>query len=443
MSVGEAVSDSVWEGRDPHQIAKEVIGTAQELIAAGRSEAAYELLREAMRVASVERIDTSDIQYWAAQALLAGRHFPQAAELLGRLAEERPDLDRVLIDYAAVLFALGRDDESEAVFRDINRKQDLPISVRRRVMNFLERIRGRQRLKINWDLGFWRDNNVSNAPELDTVEIPAFGGLRFTLDQRPVRAWVARTGVRFRWSRPVSGNGNASFETRGSATRDTVIGASEYNRTYASVSAGPRVHFASRIGDRPRPGLFRADLGVERRWRGGGGYATGVWSGFVLEQTFSRNWHVGISPQVWVTRYDVGAEDDRPWGRSFGLYFSRRIGTGWLTATSKVSRETPDWATLRWASREVSLRFARDIGQDWNVTVRGGLAKTQFEGEDPLFGRRREDRTYRIGVTTSYRVLRWGGYLPELTLNWSRTSSSIPLYDRERFIFQLGLRRLF
>ena len=39
--------------------------------------------------------------------------------------------------------------------------------------------------------------------------------------------------------------------------------------------------------------------------------------------------------------------------------------------------------------------------------------------------------------------LAWEGYLPELTLNWSRTESSIPLYDREVRTLRLGMRRLF
>ena len=46
-------------------------------------------------------------------------------------------------------------------------------------------------------------------------------------------------------------------------------------------------------------------------------------------------------------------------------------------------------------------------------------------------------------MTASHRGLTWNGYLPELTLHWSRTTSNIPLYDRKTRTLRLGLRRLF
>ena len=396
-----------------------------------------------MQAASADGIDTSDIRYWAAQALLAGRHYPQAAQLLGRLADERPELDRVLLDYAAVLFTLGRDDEADAAFRDIRRNEDLPPLVRRRVEQYLGRIRARQRLRIEWDIGLWRDDNVNNAPEIEGVEIPLFGGLLFSLDQRPVRAWIARTGTRVRWRTSVGESGATFLEAHASIARNTALGASEYNRTFATVSIGPRVPYAIRLAGRRRPGLFRADVGVERRWQGGDGYTAGVWTGLGVEQNVGRNWRVGMVPRAWITRYDEGAEGAQPHGRSLGLYVARRAGPGWLTVHGKVSRETPEWRTRRWVSHEASVRYAIEIRRDWSVAVQAGLTKTEFDDEEPLFLTRREDRTHSIGVTASHRGLAWEGYLPELTLSWSETLSSIPLYDRERPMVRLGLRRLF
>ena len=160
------------------------VEAARRLIEEGKPEEAYHLLRRAMQVAAND-FDTTGIRYMAARALLAGGHYAQAAQLLGRLAEDRPDLDGVQLDYATVLFTLGRDDEADTVFRDIRRKKKLPPLVQRDVEKFLERIRLRQRWRIDFDLGFWHDDNVNNAPESETVAIPAFGGFRFALDQQP------------------------------------------------------------------------------------------------------------------------------------------------------------------------------------------------------------------------------------------------------------------
>ena len=162
-----------------------------------------------------------------------------------------------------------------------------------------------------------------------------------------------------------------------------------------------------------------------------------------MEQTIDRDWRVGGFPRVWTTRYDEGTDAAEPRGRSLDLYVARRIGDGWLTAGGKVSRETPERRDLRWRSRAVSLRYATSIGRDWSLSAGAGLTRTTFDAVAPLFLTRRDDRTRNIGITASHRRLAWEGYLPELTLNWSRTESSISLYDREVRTLRLGLRRLF
>ena len=429
------------EHRD-HSTSK-AVKDAQRLIGTGRPAEAYELLRRAMRAASTRGVDTAPIHYMAAQALIAGGHLAQAVVVLERLAEARPDLDRVRLDHAALLFTLGRDDEADAAFREMRRQERLPLETRRVIEDYLQRIRARQRWQLDFDVGVWHDDNVNNATEDETVAIPAFGGLRFTLDQRPVSAWVARTGARLRWRGPLAGNGRLYLESHASAARNTAVGESAYNRTWAGLSAGPRVRYSAEIAGRSRPGLLLADLGVERRWRGGEPYARGLWAGLGVEQTIDRDWRAGVFPRLWTTRYDDGGDVADPRGRSLDLYVARRIGDGWLTAGGKLSRESPDRPDLRWTSRALTLRYAATIGRDWSLTARAGLTRTNFDAVAPLFLARRKDRAHNLGITASHRRLAWEGYLPELTLSWSRTYSSIPLYEREVRTLRLGMRRLF
>ena len=439
----EATTRGAQEHDASHLAVGRILESARHLIAAGEPAAAYEFLRDATRAAAAEGIDTAPFRYTAAQALIADGHLAQAAVMLERLAEERPELDRVRLDRAALLFTLGRDNEADAIFRDIRRSESVSRATRRRVEQYLARIRARQRWQLDFDVGFWRDDNVNNATEDETVAIPAFGGLRFTLDQRPVSAWVARTGARLRWREPLSDDGRLYLETHASAARNTAIGASEYNRTWASLSTGPRLRYTLEIAGRSRSGLLLADLGIQRNWRGGEGYTSGLWAGIGVEQTIDRDWRAGGFPRVWTTLYDEGTDADNPRGRSLDLHVARRIGDGWLTVGGKVSRESPERRDLRWTSRAVSLRYATTVGRDWSLSAGAGLTRTRFDAVAPLFLTRREDRTRDVSITASHRRLAWEGYLPELTLNWSRTESSIPLYDREVRTLRLGMRRLF
>ena len=261
------------------------------------------------------------------------------------------------------------------------------------------------------------------APELETVAIPVIGGIRFTIDQQPVSAWVARTGVHLRWRRAGTESGRVVFETRASASRTTAVGASAYNRTWANVSSGPRVQYSVAAAGRPWHGLFHADAGLEQRWRGGAGYATSPWAAIGLDQDISRNWRVTAAPRVWVTHRDQDSQTSRVKGRSLGLNVSRRLGAGWLTAGGKISRETTKNHGQRWKSHDVSLRYAAEIGRDWSLSVRTGLIRTRFDAEDRLFLKRRGDQTRDVGISVSHRALAMGGYLPELTLNACPRSS--------------------
>ena len=264
------------------------------------------MLRRVIQAARAEGdIDTTNIRFLAAQALLKMGRTAHAAVILGQLAVERPELDRVRLDYASTLFTLGHDEHAGNIFRELRSKENLPAPVRRNVEGFLERIRARQRFQVNFDLGFWRDNNVNHAPEQDTVQVPIFGGLEFELDEQAVAAWVARTGLNLRWRHTPLMGGRAFFETRGSVARNTAINEEEHNRTWLSVSSGPRWRYAMTLAGERRPGMVRADIGGERRWRGGDEYAISGWARLGLEQTLNR--YIGApapTARVWETWYD-------------------------------------------------------------------------------------------------------------------------------------------
>ena len=410
----------------------------------GQPQQAFELLRHVMQAAREEGdIDTTNIRFLAAQALLKMGRPAHAAVILGQLAAERPELDRVRLDYASTLFTLGHDEHAGNIFRELRGKEDLPAPVRRNVEGFLERIRARQRFQVNFDLGFWRDNNVNHAPEQDTVEVPIFGGLEFELDEQAVKAWVARTGLNLRWRHTPLLGGRAFFETRGGVARNTAINEEEHNRTWLSLSSGPRWRYAMTLAGERRPGMVRADIGGERRWRGGDEYAISGWARLGLEQAINRNWSAGTSARVWETRYDKLDSDLDPFGQSVELNLTRRLGIGYLQAGARLAQELTDRRNLQWQGWGTSLDYATILGQNWNLKAQAYIDERYYEGTYALFRKSRRDRTYLASLTVSNRAIALAGYLPEITLGWSQTDSTIPLYDRKNRIMMLGLRRLF
>ena len=249
---GATASDSADEV-DPVRLIREALDRAERWNDLGEPDKALLLLHDVMDAARFHGVDTLSIRFAMAQAHLRLRRYEEAASILRELVRERPSIHRFQLDYAAALFALDRNEEARKIFLEIRRKPDLPSAVRRNVERFLRQILSQQRFRVDLDWGFWRDDNVNNAPEIETVVIPVFGQrLVFELHEQPVSAWIARTGVRVRWREPITKDRRGDIVTSASAARNTALGASEHNRTWASLSAEPRLRYKADIAGRPR-----------------------------------------------------------------------------------------------------------------------------------------------------------------------------------------------
>ncbi len=114
----------------------------------------------------------------------------------------------------------------------------------------------------------------------------------------------------------VAEDGRVLVEKTASTARNTAIGANEYNWTWLPLSIGPRIGYAVPFVGRDQP----ADLGVERRWRGGDGYASNLWTKLGLDQALDVGWSLALHPAIWVTRHGGQSSEVGPTHRSrFGF----------------------------------------------------------------------------------------------------------------------------
>lgn len=414
---------------------------AMKLIADGKAEQALQLLTIAVQEAQQNRPvpDLSALRFTAAQAMLALQYYAQAARVLGRLSRERPELARIRLDLAGALYALGRDEEAEGMFRRLLAEEELPGAVQRNIERFLERIRARRKFRLDWDFGLWRDDNVNNAPEIKHVQVPAFGDLRFAVDQQPVRAWVAQTGVKLRLVNRLSAGGRLALHSRAGASRHTALGKDEHSRSWFDVSSGPRYQYL--LGG--RPGRVALELGVERRLRDRKGYALGGWAGLNVEQALSRSLGVGAGFRYWRTAYDDISNDRDPDGHSVSVFLTRRFGSGAARLLGGLSREKPELEHLGWRGKNLRFSYHAPLGRNWNVGLEVGRNITHYRGRHSLFRTRRKDRTTDVQLDISNRELAFFGLLPKLVLGFSRTASSNPLSERRSRMVRMELQRIF
>jgi len=386
---------------------------------------------------------TADILFLAAQAHMGLGNREMATQILGQLAKEYPQVDRLQLDYAAMLYSMGRDEEADAIFREIRGKKNLPEPVKRNIENFLERIHRRKSLLIDYDFSVWKDDNVNNAAEVDQVEIPLFGGLAFTVNEKPIEAWVVRTGVNLLHRTPLREDGSQRLNSRIGLARNTARNAKAHNRTWLNLSTGPQWFYLMEFADHKLPGYAGVDVGLEKRWRGGDPYSSSVWLRLSARQNLPGHWALGGYARYWDTRYSEVASSLEPKGQALNLYVEHTFQKARVTVGWTVSTEHPDQLTQRWKSHQGVLVYETIIGLNWDVSAVATLSENRYKGFDPIFQRRRKDQHRNLHVTVSNRAWSWNGYLPELTFGLTETKSNIDLYDRDNLTLRLGLQKLF
>ena len=386
---------------------------------------------------------TADILFLAAQAHTGLGNREMATKILGQLAKQYPQVDRLQLDYAAMLYSMGRDDEADEIFRDIREKKDLPEPVQRNVEKFLQRIHQRKSLLLDYDFSVWKDDNVNNATEVDEVEIPLFGGLRFSVNEKPVEAWVVRTGASLFHRMPLREDGSLRLHTRAGLARNTARNAKAHNRTWLNLSTGPQWYYLMELAGQKQPGHVGVDVGYEKRWQGGDPYSGSAWIRLSARQHLSARWSVGGYVRYWDTRYSEGSSRLEPKGQALNLYAVRTFRNARVTAGWTVSTEHPDVLTQRWKSHQGMLGYETVFGLNWHASAWATLSENRYKGFDAIFQKRRKEQHRNLHVTISNRAFSWNGYLPELTFGMTETKSNIDLYDRDNFTIRLGFQKLF
>lgn len=420
---------------------RQLIMEAGRQLQQGRPDQTLQLLAQATEL--LDGRTTADILFLAAQAHMGLGNREMATRILGRLAKEYPQVDRLQLDYAAMLYSTGRDEEADAIFREIREKKNLPEPVQRNVEKFLERIHRRKSLLIDYDFSVWKDDNVNNATEVDEVEIPLFGGLRFTVNEKPVEAWVVRTGVNLLHRTPLREDGSLRLNSRIGLARNTARNAKAHNRTWLNLSTGPQWFYLTEFAGYKLPGYAGADIGYEKRWWGGDPYSGSAWIRLSARQHLPGHWALGGYVRYWDTRYSENSSRLEPKGQALNLHAERTFRNARVTAGWTFSTEHPDLPTQRWKAHQGMLAYETVFGLNWHVSAVATLSEARYRGTDPLFQRRRKDQHRNLHVTVSNRAYSWNGYLPELTFGLTETKSNIDLYDRDNFTLRLGFQKLF
>lgn len=386
------------------------IETGRLLLRGDRLEHAHAFLEQAKPGSEEERIE----RLFLLGTIELRLGMPEkAAERFEAILALRPDLTRVRLELAQAYYLAGRVSKARRSLR-LSLADELPSSVEAEVERFLRRIDARRRWSASFGANLLPE---TRRPRRESVLI---GGVPFRLDEE------ARTS-----SGPgVLLSGGVSFSPQLSA----------FHRGVFAVSAAAKAYERSSWNET----RATAELGAARLLNDGsvsGGLRMGrVWTGGDPERTTLGPW-TRLGWQVsGSTRIDVALDANRR------RHDTSETKDGWRLAAAPRLAHAIDARMSLSISPVVEMVSASErhhasrllgLGASASRAFRRGLAVTlgasaqirRHRAPDPLFGRRRIDRTLRVSARLHHLSFRFAGFAPYVSMSIERSRSNISVHE--------------
>ena len=354
----------------------------------------------------------------------------KAAEQFESVLATYPDITRVRLELARAHFAAGRDDEAQQHF-ELALGGGLPSSVETTVEGFLGAIDARKRWSATLSAALLPETNVVRRTDRQTVDI---GGGRFALNEDARSA----SGVGAQLSAGAAFSPALATDLRGhlaASSAAKLYKRSEWNDISIIGEGG-----LTRLFDR---GNFSGGMRVGRRWVGTRGFrrSVGLWASFYRR----------TSPK---THIDVRANAD------YRIHDDEDSRNGWRVAVNPGIRYTLDNRTTLKASAHleaieaqaghrssrlfgVTSGFSRAFSNGFSASLSVSVQLQGYRGEDPLFGRKRQDKTVWLNGRVLHRALHVAGFAPYVGYAYERNLSNISLYGYQNHSVTMGFSRRF
>ncbi|MBW8783994.1 MAG: DUF560 domain-containing protein [Novosphingobium sp.] len=404
----------------------QVLAVAGRLIDAGRYDDALVLLDrlQADDAGGVER------DFLEAMVAMARKQYPRAEALLRKILSRDPDLVRVRLELARTLFLEKKDEDADYHFK-LAIAQRPPEAVIKNIARFREAIRARRAWRFNLTIGIAPDSNINSATDKERIDIL---GLPFKLDP----SGRARSGT------GIIAGGEASIRLLRNTRMPLYIAAygravrypdHDFDDIYVGAEAGPELRLS---GGRLRV----AATGLER-WYGGRRLVTSLGGRLAFDKVIGGKWGIEASLAARHNAY-ARRDDVDGWDIEAGLSANRALSASTLGfAYGSIQRSIAnDHGQSNWQAR-LGVGVLKEIG--WGLRPQFGFEVGRQLNDAPLglFGTTRRD--WRLQASASLYKRDWSvaGFAPSIRVIWSRTFSSISLYDQKRLRAEFGITKAF
>ncbi len=371
----------------------------------------------------------NEARFRLARMFESQQRLTDSAVLLRAILDEQPDAQRVRLELADVLAAMGNEAAARRELHAV-REGELPPEVAQQVDRFSAALRARKPMGATLDIAVVSDSNVNRATRSDTLGT-VIGD--FTLDKD---------------ARAQSGEGIA-LQGQGygriSLSRDANL--------LGSISASANLYGKSRFNDVSLGGSFGPELtlgnfelhpsiGASRRWYGSAPF-TDVASlqldtAHPLGSTAQVRGAIAAS-HIWNHLNSLESGNSYSGAIAIEAALSMSTGAGITLTGIRQALSDPGYSDT---SGQVSLFGWHEAGR---VTISSSLTYGRLVADQRLllYPDKRDDTLYRATIAATAREVQFRGFAPTVSFTWERNRSPIEIYDFVRTVFNMGVTRAF
>jgi hypothetical protein len=269
------------------------------------------------------------------------------------------------------------------------------------------------------------------APEDERVDL---FGLPFILDknarQRSGVGIVASGG--FDYSPRI---GNRTKLESSVFVRHSEYSGSEFDDTLVSAAVGPSFHWTRTTVSVQATGYYR--------WYGDSAYNRSLGGQVSWEQDVGRRWRLAATAGYQHVDYLLNDQLDGP---LYSIITSATYGIdsrSYLRGIVAFNYEDADAVSLRNHEFRFGLGYYREFGWGIIAYLQPEITFNPYQGIQPAFGKRRNDREYRVGLSLIKRDINFWGFSPEIRYTFIKNQSTIDFYDYDRHRVEIGVSRKF
>jgi hypothetical protein len=372
----------------------------------------------------------SEARFRHAKSLLELKRNSEAALLLRRLLDDKPDAVMPRLELAHALQLLG---DSDGALRELRAAQasGLPPSVARLVDRYSQALRAARPLGASFEFALAPDSNINRATRSSSLGT-IFGD--FDIDEQSKAK--SGTGLSLRgqaYRRIRLGNGGTNLLGRLSGFGD-LYRKTRFNDIAVDVAAGPEF----RLGRNQ----LNLELGATQRWFGQKPFLRSARVGATWTRPIGETTQLRLSGSAALIDNQLNElQDGKAYSGRIGLEraLTATTGLGVNLSFDRQALKDPGYATRGWRAGLIGWH---DVGR-MTITAEAEFGRLRADERLLLFPDKRSERYSRLSLGTTLRQLEFHGFAPVARFSIERNRSTIEFYDYRRTRSELGFVRAF